>query len=311
MPLKISKFPKSIQCILLGLICLNLPFENSKANEIEETAIFNNFFDGARIEIGYAGGKFIGIQRDYAEYGLFLPAALNQFLIFADGRGYQFRNTHCHNHRPRWAASVGGGIRISDCCERILGANVYYDYLQKRHTKEFDRIGAGLEWLGDCWDIRANGYWPIRSERHFGRTKVFHYKGGFKSKCRESEFAIGKGFDAEIGAPIWCCGIFRIYGAAGPYYYHSKYIGRNKKDFWGGYARLELNITDYFCVQARTSYDRRYHSHTQVRALLSIPFDALCNWQCLGEYCQNICVQPVRRNGIIFTSHCCHSTQNW
>lgn len=305
------KFKKIFQSIFVAFTCINLPFEILKADEVEPISQNCNYFGDARIEIGYAGGKFIGIERDYAEYGLFLPTSLNQSILFFDGRAYQFRNTQCHHHRPRWAASIGAGVRMCDFCDRILGVNLYYDYLEKRHTKGFDRIGLGFEWLGDCWDLRINGYLPLGSERHFGKKVVFKYPGNYKSKCQEKELAISKGFDAEFGAPLWCCGIIRIYGALGPYFYRREHKFEDRKDFWGGYAYLELNLRDYFSLQVRTSYDRVYHSHTQVRALLSIPFEALCSWQCFGEYCQSICVQPVRRNGLIFTNHCCNSRQNW
>lgn len=189
------KFKKVFQSILLhffvALTCLNLPLETLNAEEIEMDSISSspqlNCLQDARIEVGYAGGKFIGIERDYAEYGLFIPTYFNQSTLFVDGRAYQFRNNHHHYH-AKWSSSVGVGFRVSDCWDRILGLNVYYDFLGKRHT---------------------------------------------------------------------------------------------------------------------------HHSHTQVGAFLSIPFDALCNLGCFTEYCQNLCIQPVGRNGIIFPDRRCCSKQNW
>ncbi|PWU04582.1 MAG: hypothetical protein C5B43_04355 [Verrucomicrobia bacterium] len=260
-----------------------------------------NFLKDLKVEVGYAAGKFIGIKRDYAEYGVFLPVSfLNQWVIFADGRAYQFRHS-------KWGASGGLGIRGGGWCDRILGANVYYDCLESRHDKFFKRIGVGVEWLGACWDIRANGYFPVGSKSHFSKKKVFKFPGGFVSTCRENEFSIGKGFDAEFGLPVWCCDdLLEVYVAAGPYYYKQR-----RGEFWGGYGRIEVNLRDYLSIEVRTSHDKIYRTHTQVRILLSLPFEVLCDWNCFCEYCQNLCLQPVKRNGIIFTDVCCNSHWNW
>lgn len=227
--------------------------------------------------------------------------ATNRWVVFADGRAYQF------DKHSRWGSSAGVGIRGSGWCDRIWGVNVYHDHLKGRHHGSFNRVGVGLEWLGTCWDVRVNGYFPADSQRHFSHRRAFRWSEGWRETCHREEFSIGQGFDAELGLPIGCWCDFALYGAIGPYYYN----GKERKDFWGGYGRLEVNWRDYISLQVRTSYDRLYHSRTQFRALLSIPLEALCNWRCFGNYCRNLCIQPVRRNGVIFTDHCPICKWNW
>ncbi|OAI50215.1 hypothetical protein AYO37_01325, partial [Opitutia bacterium SCGC AG-212-L18] len=271
--------------------------------ESQECCARSPFID-ARIEIGYSWGQFIGIKEDYAELGLFLPAVFcDQWAIFVDGRGYRFEN-------DQWGASAGVGVRRFICDGNILGVNFYYDYLEGENRGFFDRFGVGFEWLGPCFDLRVNGYYPVGGhESIVSNTFTCTYPGtAFVYTRSRVDFSISKGFDAEIGMPLFCKCHFRLYGAVGPYYYDRK----NHEGFWGGYARLDLSIWDYFWVRVRSSYDEVYHSRTQVTLLLSLPLDFLCNWRCCRDYCRDLLTQPVRRNGIIFTDQpCTQRTWNW
>lgn len=257
----------------------------------------------AYIEVGYSVGDFIGIDEDYAEVDLFIPAVFcNRSDIFLDARGFRFND-------DRWAASIGGGFRsFVGNTDHILGVNVYYDYLQGKPRGHFDRIGVGLEWLGFCWDFRINGYFSVGSDNGFSDNPVtFFYPGGQQISCISTEFPMNQSFDAEIGAPLFCYCNFRLYGAAGPYFYKQK----NHKDIWGGYARIEFGW-EYLTFRVRTSYDDFYHSRTQFSAFLTIPFDILFCWNCCRDCCRDLLIQPVRRNPIIFTNEdCCFFDANF
>lgn len=265
--------------------------------EAEECCYYNPL-QYARLEAGYSWGNFIGIDEDYAELGVFLPLILSkEGVIFFDARGYRFRESH-------WGSSIGLGGRKVMCNGDVLGVNVYYDNLESRLDKLFNRLSVGLEYLNACWDFRINGYFPVGKKNHNFELEVFTYPGGFIVTCQETEFSIGQGFDAEIGKPLICCCDFRVYGAVGPYFYN----GNKNDNIWGGYARIEATLNEYLSIRVRSSYDKTYRSRTQVSAFLTLPFDALCCWRCCKDCCLNLLTQPVRRDGVIFTDSCCTYT---
>lgn len=300
--MKISPLPKYfLQIVFQNILCLTvLASVTAVAEEIEECCYYNPL-QYSRLEVGYSWGDFIGIDEDYAEFGLFMPLLLSkQYVIFVDGREYQFRDSH-------WGLSVGLGARGVLCNGNLLGINAYYDNLEGTLDKVFNRVGIGIEYLTPCWDFRINGYYPVGSRNYISGLQVIDYEGGFFELCNTTEYGISKGFDAEIGAPLFCCCEFKVYGAIGPYFYD-----RNvNPGFWGGYARLEATLYDTLYLRVRSSYDHVYNSRTEVSALLNIPFDLLCCWKCCKDCCLDFLTQPVRRNGVIFTKDCCGCVPNW
>lgn len=270
-----------------------------------EGVVYNNSnpFSDARLEVGYSFGRFIGIDSEYGELDLFVPAVFcDRWELFLDARGYYFT-------RSRWAGSVGVGFRAFSCEDHIFGLNVYYDYLQGKPRGHFNRVGFGVEWLGFCWDLRGNVYIPVGSEVAFGSSTVFtDVTGRYHVTQTEAEVEIGRGFDFEIGAPLFCWRHFRLYGAAGPYYYDRDRVS----DIWGGYARLELTVYDYFTFRVRTSYDHVFRSRTQGSIFLTLPFDLLCCWQRCRDCCRELLTRPVYRDPIIFKQDsCCWSNMNF
>lgn len=201
-------------------------------------------FFKSRIETTYSTGQFIGIKRSYSELGLFLPVFSNDALTsFFDFRGYKLNN-------DKWGLSSGIGLRKCLDNNDLIGANIYYDYLEGDFHKSFNRVGLGLELLGECMDFRINTYLPIGLQKHFSETvKYIHYIGGYRATCRENQFAIGRGIDAEIGGRFCCLNDFAVYGAIGPYYYSSN----RKNSYFGAQARVELSYQSLVSIQIRSS----------------------------------------------------------
>lgn len=258
----------------------------------------------ARLEFGYHAGRFIGVDDDYAEVGLFVPLLLtNKCILFIDDRGYRFEHS-------QWGYSLGIGARRFLCDGHIIGANLYFDYFRTQLGNSFNRIGIGLEYLGPCWDFRLNAYLPLEYEiKRFNFRTITNGNGAFLT-IFDSEAPRSRGFDAEIGVPLFSYCNNRLYAATGTYFYDR--IGVS--DFWGGYARLELDIGYFITLHARTSYDRIYHSRTEVAAVLTIPFDILCNfcnWGCCRNHCLDRLTQPVRRFGQMFTNECIDFVNNY
>lgn len=274
---------------------LAMPIEEEQVWEMpveEEVMVSGKAFSPFRVELGYAAGKFIGIDRNYWEFGTFLPFSSEYYTFLLDGKGYRFED-------DRWGASIGIGVRVPISCSQ-LGLNTFYDYLEGSSRKSLDRIGFGLEWLGRFCDARANFYFPIRETGHSGE-KVYHYQGGYIAKCNHTEYAIARGFDAEIGARLGCYRNLRLYGAAGPYYFSHKDFSK----FWGGYARLTLDWNSLASLEVRASYDRVYD--TQVQALIRFSIPLGCGYAC----CLEEPTRPIYRNGVIFTRGCCDYEWNW
>lgn len=248
-----------------------------------------------RIKLGYSAGKWIGIEQGYFETGLFLPYAADQgYILLLDGSAYRFNDS-------KWGASVGVGLRIPAPCNHLFGLNVYEDYLEGHVRKSFNRIGFGVEWLGACWDLRLNTYFAVNNETRHTKKSHYRYKADYFATCQKTEFSILQGFDAEIAGSLGCWCSFNFYGAIGPYYFSN----RDLHSFWGGQARLEMDWKSLIYLQVRTSYDKIYHSHTQAQIQLRIPFGkGSCD-------CTDWNLQPIQRNGVIFTKKCCNYKWNW
>jgi Inverse autotransporter, beta-domain len=253
-----------------------------------------------RLEAGYSFGQFIGINHNYAEIGLFVPIRIkNSLLPFVDHRLYKFDNN-------KWGMSGGLGIRKIFRNKCVLGSNIFYDYLEGRFNKSFNRLGLGLEWLGRSLDLRFNTYISLGNRTNFSKTVTYDdYVGDYHATCFEKQYSIGQGFDAEISRHFICCNQFTLCGGVGPYYYTSK----KERNYFGGQLRIEANYNSLISIQIRSSYDSVNNSKTQGRIELTLPFEILCGkLKCL---CNRAVLQPVKRNGIIFTDECCHYDWNW
>ncbi len=282
------------------LIFLNILF--IPKHVYSDCSALRTVFSDIRLDVSYNMGKFIDIKKDYTEIGLFLPVGFaDRWLTFAEARSYHF------NH-SKWGANAGLGLRwLSD--ERLGGINLYYDYLAGRFHQGFHGLGIGLEFLGASYDLRANGYFPVSHSSHHSKLFIYDdFIGSYVATCREREFMIRQGFDAEFGLPLACWRGLALYGALGPYYYHPP---RCHTNYWGGQARLELGWRNYLSLQVRTSYDHSNHFHAQGRIEVNFPFEIFNPLHRCESFYSNLSTQPVVRNGIIFTDHCCSFTKNW
>lgn len=252
-----------------------------------------------RLEGGYAAGKFIGIKDNYSEIGVFAtPKNFQDIQPVVDLRTYRLDS-------GKWAASIGGGVRFWNYrMNSLIGTNLYYDYLEG-HICPFHRLGAGVEWLGECLDARVNAYIPISGlSRSTPKCHFNNLGDGYFATFREREFAF-LGVEAEIGKNLAGPYNFNLYGALGPYYYHNKHV----RNIYGGYARLGLNWQQYIFLEGKMSYDNEYHSHFLGKILFSIPLERV--FDCLSECGCNSCYRHIYRNGLIFTKRCCDWNWNW
>lgn len=253
-----------------------------------------------RIEGGYTVGRFMGFDRNYGEAGVFIaPRTHVEWLPFVDLRGYLIDN-------GKRAFGVGLGLRSwDDCTNRAWGGNVFYNY-QEAKFSAFQRVGLGLESLGEDFDIRVNGYLVINGETKRGKLHTFHYPGDFIETCRIKEWAYS-GVDAELGGYLCCGSCFRWYAGAGPYYFRT-----DCQHIFGGFFRLQLFWRDHLRLEGRVSEDSEFHTQYQGKILVSFPLYSLFTHDVTYEVgkCQ-ILSQPVWRNPMITTQKCCDKTNNW
>jgi hypothetical protein len=266
------------------------------------------------IETGAAAGRFIGLKENYLEAECFYVGdwACN-WAPLMDAHAYFLENS-------TWAGSAGIGFRAQGCgCDRLWGMNLFYDFRelefrdycncepQKRERHFFHRAGIGFESLGTCVDYRANVYIPIGNQEISGKKESFNNIGnGYYASFRKKEYLYA-GVDAEVGfrTPSWCD--LSLYGAVGGYYYHHDDL----KDLIGPMARLDIQYGSWLTLEGRYSYDQVNNSSAQGRLMLTIPLDAL--WNCCTEACScfNPFIQPLQRNGLIFTERTCCWNYNW
>src|ERR1700722_10750252 len=171
-----------------------------------------------RVFAGYNFGTFIGLREGYTDVELFAmkdPFAPS-WEPFLDMRV-------CRFDKGKWVGNLGGGFRARNGSQ-VWGMNLFYDYqrvvIVGRHPGDIHRVGFGLEFFNGPWDFRVNSYLPIDDLVH-GQRHNYRFIGNFLASCRLQDYAF-KGIACEIGRPLWNNWGFALFGAIGPYFYHSR-----------------------------------------------------------------------------------------
>lgn len=162
----------------------------------------------------------------------------------------------------------GIGVRgYNSDWDRFFGGAVFYDYDHGTNNNGFGQITTSLETIGELFDARVNGYFPVSNSTrtlpggsitgdpfYQGNRIYFPGMGNFLEALQ--------GGDAEVGVPVnrdmqW----LRAY--AGYYAYTS-----SSKDVEGFRGRLEAQLSDDLSVQAVVTDDRTFG--TLVNAIVDI-----------------------------------------
>lgn len=253
-----------------------------------------------RLGVGGAFGRFIAIDTSYVEFEAFTASrCMNHWLPFIDFHAYWPENNS-------YGTSVGIGLRNIECdYNAAWGANVYYDY-RKGHPGNFNRMGVGIEYFGNCWEFHMNGYLPV-GKKMFRRDTRYVWPGDFHLTLKKREFALA-GVDSEIGFTMDLWPDFELYMGAGPYYFYKK----NYDHFTGGQVFLSLDWKKYINLEALYSYDHLYKSRVEGKVMISMSLDELLefNFDCCSP-CKSTAYDPVSRSGLVFYDKRCFKTQNW
>ncbi len=214
-----------------------------------------------RIELKHIESKGVGYNQGYSTLeGFFtIPNTLDgSWFPFLDLRGHIF-----NDGKP----AVNGGVGVRYLTDsRVWGVNTYYDY---RKTRRFhtNQVGLGFEALGDIWDFRVNAYVPVgKKESGLFNTHFNTFKQNSIILSSKRELAM-KGANAEVGAHALRKENYKLYAAAGPYYFEQK-----GKTAWGGEGRIAFTLYDYVRFQLSGSYDSLFHGIVQGEVAFKVSF---------------------------------------
>lgn len=249
--------------------------------------------------VRYVGGRGLGFDSGYTTIGgrFFINPNSGCVFPFVDLRAHYLNENE-------WAANGGLGFRYSpECSNRIYGINAFFDY-RSDCGRSFHPMqgGIGFELLGCYWDIRINGYLPIKRKKTFERCE-FSYPGDFFIFKDREKYAL-TGFNAEIGHNFFdrCCP-FNLYAAIGPYYYG----GHVCHQPWGGAFRLAMSYCNYLSFGGGLTHDSIFNTRAYGYLQINIPLG--CNPCCENE--NEMLSQPVWRNELIVTDEFCRWRTNY
>ena len=242
----------------------------------------------------------IGYSRGYTSADLFyLFKPSERWASFFDFRGHVFND-------GKWASNAGLGLRFIPCSDDgVYGLNLYWDWREANHTN-FHQMGAGLELLWPCWDIRANGYAPINRHKKIYRQGFNKFEGHTAFFFQKSELALW-GADVNLGYWLLNYGCFKIHTGLGGYYFQGDY-GENAR---GGLFRAKIHFLDLIVAEGQISYDNQFKWIGQGELSLRLsfgpsvkryakPVHSCCDLLAVEE---RLVEQPQRFEIVVSTTH--------
>lgn len=196
-----------------------------------------------------------GSEDGFWNAGLFAP--IFQFesdtLVFGDIRLMMTDNT-----RVGYNVGLGARHRISSW-DRLIGVNVYYDDDQAKTGFRSSQITVGGEFLGDGWDLRANGYFVLDKDdknvlavTRTGTVPVFKDNTFVFENMHLVQQAVSGG-DVEVGVPVAAFPWLKAF--AGVYYYDAKVAD---EDGIGVRGRVQARVSDDTSLQLAVTDDDQF-----------------------------------------------------
>ncbi len=218
-------------------------------------------FQTMHVGVRHTEARGVGYKHGYTTLeGFGIYDAHTSLMPFVDLRAHVFDNGD-------FAGNVGIGARsYLSSIDYVLGAYLYYDIRQRTHRLLPQQLSPGIELLGDRFEYRMNGYFPVGSDE--SRTHGFK----FVEFDEHSIIVKGKqhrtmtGGDAEIGAHLTQSTKYDIYAGVGPYYFTA-----SDRSAWGGKARLLGRFKQYVSLEASYSYDHLFKNIVQGTIALNLP----------------------------------------
>ena len=220
-----------------------------------------------RLDRQAAGSGVVGNDRGDTSFNLFWPFEANgdNKFLFLDARALI-------SDHGRGGTSLGLGYRShNEQLDRIFGLSGWYDW-DNSHFRSYRQAGVSFESLGQFFDFRFNGYFPLTTEYHtvHDSTDLANpYFGGFnvlvdRTRVFESNY---RGIDTEVGGPLPVLGRFGARGYIGLYHWSSE----TDEDTTGWKARIDTPVTDDVMVGVSVSDDKVFGTNTWLNIVLTLP----------------------------------------
>lgn len=197
-------------------------------------------------------------DRTLAEGQLLAPLYGNQARVL-----YFIAEGNYEKHDDGWLAGAGLGYRqVID--DRIWGGYVLADNASLPDNN-FVIINPGLEMLGNVWDVRVNGYWPLHGDRQFGkagwagddfgdyrftRPTGHEYYDHFMQQYAE----LGRGCDFEVARVVPHFEDAKLH--VGAYHFNTSDLGSTS----GAEAKLTYDLNKYSRIEVADNYDNTHHN---------------------------------------------------
>ncbi len=243
----------------------------------------------------------VGDSGELTQLGGFVPHPTDDGIWFFDGQFIILEETNNPRQQTlNFAGNIGVGRRwLSMDDGQVLGLSAWYDF-DHGQPAFIHQASIGAELLGEVWDLRANGYFPIGTSRKtlgfssFG-SAFFAGQSVFVPRTR-TDLAALTGVDMEVGRrlPGWL-GENGVSAYSGFYYYAAD---RHFNTF-GASERLEANLSDTITIDARVTSDPLFKTNLAFGLTYSLPTAGKCKkCACPSDDYYRL-IEPVQRNRTI------------
>ena len=249
---------------------------------------FNNLAIPGRVSLKHFESDGIGFYGGYTTLQTMMGVPVNRHHIpFIDIRYHVF-------NRGRSAINGGLGYRYN-ANGALLGLNAYYD---ARWTtgQTFSQFGGGFELLSRFFDIRANGYFPVKKSKEVRSIKFIGFAGNSIDLQEKDRLAL-TGADAEAGLYFARLGDLKMYAAGGAYRFKRQIC--DTKIGWK--ARIRFSWLDNIWAQFSVQHDRLFQTNFQGTASFSYPFwpkPKRRRWNYFPNF-EAMMIQPTERQEIL------------
>ncbi|WP_198000073.1 beta strand repeat-containing protein [Gimesia alba] len=218
---------------------------------------------GTLFRAGHQAGKTVGLDESIST--LEIMPYMFTWTKNPDDAGMFFGDFQLfRTNRGHLGGSLGFGYRFFNYdTDRIFGSSVYYGR-DDSSTKIFQQLVLNVETMGRYWDANGNFYLPIgtrQKELNLQFNDGSQRFSGFNvlyDQTRTLGTAM-RGFDAEMGVPIW--GQLaqnheaRIYAGA----YH--FAATGSEDVWGWRGRVQANPLPNVLMELSVTNDATFDTN--------------------------------------------------
>ena len=232
--------------------------------------------NGSYLLLRKDSGDRVGDQDGFMSFGLHAPLKMLDY----DGGMLLYTNPRLFvTDHSRIGGNISVGTRIlNQKYNRIFGFNLAYDTDDSRDGNRYQQVTTSVEWLGDGWDLRANGYFPVSDDETnlgisiLGDTAVFNPDLGILEFTNADLIQEAlKGADVELGVPIPNQPWLKAY--LGTYYYDVA----EDSDLVGFRGRLSAQVTTDTSIEFAVTEDSKYGTNFNVG--VSLQFSGSGNFQ--------------------------------